>query len=363
MTYAERKTLISDLEGSFGGCKILCYILPDRATVPPGIVGFATQLGSEPHLLFIDQLRSIGKTKHLALFLYTRGGDTDSVWPLISLLREYCEKLTVIVPFRAHSGGTLICLGADEVILMKSSELSPIDPTTTNQFNPVDPNKNKIGISVEDVTSYFKLSNEIAGIKKEAYKLEVFKELTRPDRASTVHPLSLGNVQRVYMQIRRLAKRLLELHLDEKTESNRINKIVKALTEEFYSHSHAITPTEIRPLLGDFVRIATDEEEEKIWKLFNAYADTVEIRKTFVLPEYMGDTQARDLIVIGGFIESMQHSHIFSTELKVMQLSNLPPNVQVQVPPGSALPLVPGLSRQYQWDIRKLGWKINSDGV
>jgi hypothetical protein len=51
-------------------------------------------MGSEPQLWFVDQLRAFGKMSQLDLFLYTRGGAVDAVWPLVNLLRAYatgCE--------------------------------------------------------------------------------------------------------------------------------------------------------------------------------------------------------------------------------------------------------------------------------
>lgn len=360
MSLAQRRGLISQLETARNS-RVLSYFLSDRETFPPGVPGYSTLLGTEPQLLFIDQLRSIGRTRQIDLFLYTRGGDTNAVWPLISLLREYCERLTVIVPSRAHSGGTLICLGADEVVMTQSAELSPIDPTVGNQFNPVDPRnpQNVLGISVEDVAAYFALcKGKDVGIKDERNLLEALKELT-----AKVNPLALGNVQRVYLQIRILAEKLLLLHMDSKHDAKRIKKIIEALTTKFYSHVHAITRKEAVPLLGDWVRSPTQEEEPIIWELFNSYAETLELRNRFNLPQVMGDQPTHDLQVTGAFIESRQLAHIHILELRVMQRPNLPPGVQVQVPPGQALPLVPWVGRAFDFGIRATGWRVNSEGV
>jgi len=359
MALNERKNLISELEKARGS-RVVCYFLSDRETFPPGVPGYSTQLGSEPHLLFIEMLRRIGRTRKIDLFLYTRGGAIDSVWPLVNLVREFCEEFTVIVPFRAHSGGTLICLGANEVIMTEFAELSPIDPTTGNQFNPQDPlnPQNRFGISVEDVAAYFELSNDRMGIKQEPNKLEVLKELT-----NKVHPLALGNVQRVYLQIRRLASRLLVLHMDEETNREKIDEIIKALTEKFYSHLHAITRREAIPLLGNWVRPPTSEEGVAIWNLFNSYAETINLKCKFNLPEFMGDEQTRELKVIGAFIESKDISHIYTTELKVMQRPNLPANLQIQVPPGQPLPLAPWVGRTFDYGIKRIGWKLNDEEV
>jgi hypothetical protein len=240
-----------------------------------------------------------------------------------------------------------------------AAELSPIDPTTGNQFNPTDPAnpQNRFGISVEDVAAYFELSEKRAGITQESYKLDVLKELTQK-----VHPLALGNVQRVYMQIRQLAHKLLALHLDEEENAQKIDQIIKALTEEFYSHVHSISRREAIALMGDWVRPPTEKEAPIIWDLFNSYADTINLRQKFQLPEYMSDAQIRDLTVIGGFIESTEISHVHTTAMMVIQRPNLPPNVQIQIPPGSAIPLAPGFSRSYEFSIQQMGWKVNEEG-
>lgn len=360
MSLNDRRDLISQLE-RVRNSRVLCYFLSDRETFPPGIPGYSTQLGTEPQLLFIDQLRSIGRTRQIDLFLYTRGGDTNAVWPLINLLRGYCEKLTVIVPWRAHSGGTLICLGADEIVMTESAELSPIDPTTGNQFNPQDPRnpQNLLGISVEDVAAYFNLcKGKDVGIQNERNLLEVLKELT-----GKINPLALGNVQRVYLQIRVLAEKLLLLHMDSKDDAVKLKEITEALTTKFYSHVHAITRKEAIPLLGDWVRPPTEDEEPIIWALFNSYAETLELRQRLNLPQIIGDDPIHDLRVIGAFIESTELFHIHIMELRVMQRPNFPPGVQVQVPPGQPLPLVPWVGRAYDFGIRGMGWRINNDGV
>jgi len=358
MNYTQRKELIVDLE-RIRGSKILSYILSDRETFPPNVPGFGgLQLANEPQLHIIDQLRAIGKSDKLDLFLYTRGGDTNSVWPLINVLREYCTKLTIIIPFRAHSAGTLMCLGADEVIMTEIAELSPIDPTTTNAFNPKEESNSKVpkGISVEDVTAYFKLARDRGGIISEAERLEVFKELTR-----RIDPLALGNVERVYMQIRQLAHRLLSLHIDEKREAQKFLKIIEALTEKFYSHLHVITRAEAIELMGEWVKAPSEGESALISTLFNSYAETFNLRTKFSLPDYMTDDPIRELKILGGLIESRSLSHAYVTAMNVIQRPNLPTNVQIQLQPGTPIPLSPVFGRAYDFTIQRAGWELNAE--
>ncbi len=360
MAYADRQRLISALEG-VRGSKVITYFLSDRETFPPGLPGFSgLQIANEPHLMLIDQLRAMGRAEKIDLFLYTRGGHTDAVWPLVSSIREHCDVFSVLVPFRAHSAGTLICLGADQVIMTDEAELSPIDPSTLSAFNPRDPSNPQVPvpIGVEDVTAYFRLSEERAGLKSESAKLEVFKELTRK-----VDPLALGNVERVYLQIRQLARNLLAMHMDEQQNEKKFKQIIEGLTEKFYSHVHAITRREAIALLGSWVKPPNDKESPVVGELFESYADILELRTKFSLPHYMQDEATRDLEAIGGFIETSQLSHIFSTKMKAIQRPNLPPGFQMQVPPSGQMPLPPFFTRSYEFNIQTQAWQANTQGV
>jgi Serine dehydrogenase proteinase len=359
MSYTERKTAIAALEQARQS-RVLSYVMADRDAHPPLPLGLMTQLGTEPQLLISDTLRAMGRVPRLDLFLYTRGGNTDSVWPLVSLLREYCKHLGVVVPFRAHSAGTLIALGADEVVMTELSELSPVDPTTGNQFNPIDPAnpQARLGISVEDVAAYFQLATELADLPSEASRLEVLKELT--GGASKVHALALGNVQRVYNQIRKLARNLLRLHLNEAQHSNRMDRIIRGLTEEFYSHLHAINRTEATELLGDWVKAPNEDQGSAIWALLEKYVSAFELRSRFSVADYMHDDPMRDFRAHGALLETTERSYVFVTESRISQRPNIPPNVQIQVPPGTAVPLAgPWAGRVFEVGILSIGWRKN----
>lgn len=353
MAYEDRRARIRALERARDS-RVLTYVLSDRPTVPPGVPGFQVQIDGQVQWPVKELLRQIGHVPRLDLFLYTRGGSTDAVWPLVSLLREYCDTFAVLVPFRAHSGGTMICLGADEIVMLEESELSPIDPTTGNQFNPIDPANpsNRLGISVEDVAAYFRLATDRADLAAEAYRAEVFKQLV-----SSVHPLALGNVQRVYLQIRRLAERLLALHLDAQGEAVQIETITKGLTEEFFSHVHAVTRREAIALLGDWVRGPRDDEAVAIRGLFDEYASgELRLGDSYNLPEVIGDEPRMDLTVVGGLLETSELSYRYETKMRIAQRPAFPPGIQVQIQPGAVIPLQPWVSRSFDFGLMSAGW-------
>jgi hypothetical protein len=62
------------------------------------------------------------------LLLETQGGETDATEGLIKMLQEVNRDFRVIVPSRAKSNGTLICLAASKIIMGPTSELGPIEP-------------------------------------------------------------------------------------------------------------------------------------------------------------------------------------------------------------------------------------------
>jgi ClpP class serine protease len=64
----------------------------------------------------------------LDIVLHTPGGLVLAAMHIARALRAHKGKVTVSVPHYAMSGGTLIALAADEIVMGKHSVLGPIDP-------------------------------------------------------------------------------------------------------------------------------------------------------------------------------------------------------------------------------------------
>ena len=64
----------------------------------------------------------------LDLILHTPGGLVLAALQIAHAVRERKSKVTVFVPHYAMSGGTLIALAADEIVMCENSVLGPIDP-------------------------------------------------------------------------------------------------------------------------------------------------------------------------------------------------------------------------------------------
>ena len=238
----ERNQIIQKIEQQRGS-RVVTYITSDR----PGPVNARVAMDVIP--VMSRQLRAIGKAEKIDLFLYSTGGDTLVPWRLVSMIREYCDQFSVLVPYKAHSAATMIALGADEVVMSDLSELSPIDPSTANVFNPQDPQnpQNRIPISVEDVMAYFDLAKNKFGIKSDEELTKIFNKFVEAN--PQIHPLALGNVNRTHNLIRMLARRLLKSHTSPMREEE-IEKVVDYLTEKLYSHQYFIGWKEAKEDLG-----------------------------------------------------------------------------------------------------------------
>ncbi len=65
--------------------------------------------------------------KTIDVILQTTGGTINPAFQIIKMLRRHAEKVNIIVPWLAKSAGTLICLGADKILMTELSELGPLD--------------------------------------------------------------------------------------------------------------------------------------------------------------------------------------------------------------------------------------------
>jgi ClpP class serine protease len=78
-----------------------------------------------------EVLRAIQMTDDdvpLDIVLHTPGGLVLAALQIARAVRDHTAKVTVFVPHYAMSGGTLIALAADEIVMSKHSVLGPIDP-------------------------------------------------------------------------------------------------------------------------------------------------------------------------------------------------------------------------------------------
>lgn len=293
--YIDRVSIYQKLEKSFRS-KILVYVTSDRPNM-------GAQIAKDVIDYFIEHLDRIGPCKKISLILYTSGGDTSAAWNIVNLLRMYCDELQVIVPHKAHSSGTIISLGANEIVMTKQATLGPIDPSIHSPLNPIALNGiGPIGVSVEAVKGYLEYAKNELNIEDEKVLADIFIKLSE-----FVHPLVLGQVYRSRAQIQMLAEKLLQ---NQDIDKDKIKKIVDFLCSESGSHDYTINRREAKEDLGLIVKKPTKKQYELIKALYDDICDELKFNTPFLIEELNGAYIARRCLlesIVGG-------SHYYTTE-------------------------------------------------
>jgi len=317
------------------GSKIISYITSDRR-------GLNTQLAQDAVRLIYKHLQKIDSVEKIDMFLYTTGGNLMAPIRIVHLIREHCKRLEVLVPHRAMSAGTLLCLGADNIVMGSLAELSPVDPSTANAFNPQDPlnPSQRIPVSVEDVRAYLNLAQDQAGITSEENRTEVFKELT-----SQINPIALGNVHRVFSEIKILVESLLKTHMKKEDEKLKITQIVEALTNK-YTHDYPICRHEAQEL-GLKVSRPDAETEKLMMELFTLYEDKLEMSTPFNPEGVLSGEESQEFSYETAYVESSLRTDTFKQEGVLTRIQQVPQVPQQLQQMGVRLPIIDQVSIKF----------------
>lgn len=320
----ERRRRLIDQIQEARGSKVICYVTGDRQRLE-------TKIAHDCHPLIFSHLRQIAESDKVDLFLYTPGGITVAGWGLVHLIREFCEVFAVLIPFKAWSCGTLICLGADEIVMGRLGQLGPIDPSTQNPFNPPIPGlplapQHTLPMNVEDVVSFIDLAKREIGLKGDAGLSVALETLSKMNPCA---PLALGAAHRVRPQIVMLAKGLLKIHMGENDKG--IKRIVDVLAKQLGSHDYLIGRKEAKEI-GLKVKDASPEVETLMWELYSEYEKMMELNTPYSPEAFLGQQQSATGTFIRAAIESEIMTHIFRTVKQVTRVTIAPPVARVPTP-------------------------------
>ena len=269
--YGDRVALYKALEQEFNS-KIIVYVTSDRPNM-------GAQIASDVIEYFIDHLDKIGPCEKISLFLYTRGGDTSAARNIVNLLRMYGDELQVIVPYKAHSSGTIISLGANEIVMTKQATLGPIDPSIHTALNPKADGK-ICSVSVEAVKGYLEFAQNELGITESKELSTIYEKLT-----DFVHPLVLGEVYRSRAQIQMMAEKLLR---NQVSDPEKKKKIIEFLCSESGSHDYTINRREAKEELGLNIVKPSEAQYTLIKKVYDDINDELLFSRPFIISEING---------------------------------------------------------------------------
>ena len=91
---------------------------------------YPVALGDEDVEMVEGLLRTLNLSNGIAIVINSPGGSGLAAERMINLLRSYSGtgEYWAIVPGKAKSAATMVCLGASKILMGPASELGPVDP-------------------------------------------------------------------------------------------------------------------------------------------------------------------------------------------------------------------------------------------
>jgi hypothetical protein len=314
--YADRIEILKKIEQRRNS-KTILYVTGDRP-------GLETQIHQEVYDYFVNILDDIGVVERISLILYTRGGNTLAAWSIVNLIRQFCEHFEVIIPNKAQSAGTLIAIGAEQIVMTKQATLGPVDPSINTPLNPSiegAPPEAKVPVSVEAVNGFM----ELAKSNMTNPEPQVIKDLII-QLSQKVHPLVLGEVYRSKSQIGMLSKKLLSY---AKIKDENIEKIVAFLCSESGSHDYTIHRREARTL-GLTIEKPNDEFYKEIKSLYDDFSNELKLTERLDLIRELGQNNELTYINKRCLLESpCGRGYYFSSEGIIRKIQQ-GPNIGIQ---------------------------------
>lgn len=191
-----------------------------------------------------EVLRAIRMTppdKPLTLIIHTPGGLVLAAAQIALAIKGHKAKKTVIVPHYAMSGGTLIALAADEIIMDPYAVLGPVDP---------------------------QLSDPKSGTLPAASILRAV-ELKGKDKVGDETLIKADVAEKAVKQIEDL---IVELIAD-KLGKDKAVEIAKTLASGKWTHDYPLTPKKLEEL-GIPVKIGVPVEVYELMDLYPQAAQT-----------------------------------------------------------------------------------------
>jgi len=196
----------------------------------------------------IDKLKENG-IQNLILCINSFGGGVSSSFKVAYAIRKNFDKITVIVPHIAASGGTLIALTGNEIVMGDMSSLTPID---------VQMERGGRMYSVNAMIRSFGALND-------------FFEKVAEEDAPYPWKAMADKLDPVEFQEWIDASSLMELHAKKILEMNESFKenadlIVSRLTTGYPVHSYSITIEEAKEIFGKYIHYGKENKYKNLWE-------------------------------------------------------------------------------------------------
>jgi ClpP class serine protease len=196
------------------------------------------------------------------MILHTPGGLVLAASQIADALRAHPARVTVYVPHYAMSGGTLLALAADEIVMAPHAVLGPVDPQ----------------LGQRPAASLIKVVEQ--------------KPIAEIDDQTLIEA---DQARKALNQVEKFVRGLLDEHLGEKAAS-----VAHTLACGTWTHDYPITVAEAREL---GLTVSTDMPEE-VYALMQLYPQTAQRRPSVEYIPVPYRARDRELAPAGSLRES-----------------------------------------------------------
>lgn len=187
---------------------------------------------------FMSVIHNLERDRGLDLILHTPGGDLAATESLVDYLHSmFGTNIRAFVPQMAMSGGTIMALACNQIIMGKESSIGPIDPQYQNR-------------------SVVSMLEEFEEIRKEIKKDHSNALLWDP----VLRKINIGDMVQFKNAItwsHEMAKRFLETNMfsNDSEASEKIKNIIEHLTDSKKTKNHGrhISLNEAKNIFGDHI--------------------------------------------------------------------------------------------------------------
>ncbi|GAB3430803.1 Clp protease/crotonase-like domain-containing protein [Niabella aquatica] len=251
--------------------KICLQKLSEKINADIGV--FNAEVNSRTADFFIKNLRNKeNKKENFALILTTLGGDPDAGYRIVKSIKRHYKKFILYVFGSCKSTGTLMALGADEIVMTEFGEFGPLDIQLTKDDELINTsglsylqslyslNENLLGFFEAHFFQLKRNSGNTITTKTAAHiACELSAGLITPI-SGQIDPIKLGEVQRAIKIAEAYGERLAP-------DNRRQRQLIQKLISEYPSHSFVIDIEEAKEIFGN-LRDVNDEEVELEHLLF-----------------------------------------------------------------------------------------------
>ena len=244
----------------------------------PSVFLFLSESLDLKHVIRLRSALGDQKFENLDLVIHSGGGSIHAAYQVVELLRLHAEHVHACVPLYAKSAATLLCLGAEDIVVDELAELGPLDTQIyeekkggkmefTSALNPFKTLEQLRKFSLETLDIAVKMIAMRSHMDLDEclkHAIEFVRGTTGP-LFTQLDPEKLGAYSRALAVGTEYGARVL--HRSTSWDADKCTDILEKLVHGYPSHDYIIDYHELREM-GFNVSLFSESERAAVRSLF-----------------------------------------------------------------------------------------------